>query len=191
MLVCVMGAAGSGKSTMAKRLETLRPELIARVPADFFFIPRPPDQSIEGYLAAPFSYDWAGIDRAVTAAGAERSSPDCDFTTFRRRSPHGGLPIGQGPVLVLDGMRPHPRCDLLVLLQIDAETQQQRLIDRNRQWGAAVATRTEHLAATFKTGITEMPRDPDLVLSATDPMEHNDAAVLQLIRDHLPHHPNL
>ncbi|GAB3757606.1 hypothetical protein [Microlunatus parietis] len=181
MIICLMGPAGSGKSTLAKELERVRPERFARVPVDYFFVPRPATESMADYLARPFGYDWPAVDRALAATGPERSTPDCDFTAMRRRAPYGGLPIGPGPVAVLDGMRPHPRCDRLVLLELEPAEQCRRLVDRDRRWGTEVADRQDHLAATFRHGLAERPRDPDLRLSAAQPVDAMITTLLALL----------
>lgn len=176
-----MGPAGSGKSTLAKRLQETRPATFARVPVDFFFVPRDDETSIADYLSQPFAYDWESLDRAVGARGPLRSTPVCDFEDFRRRAPTGGLPIAAAPILVLDGMRPHPRCDFLVVLELDQGTQDQRLRDRDQRWGTQVADRRPHLDATYAAGLAEMPHSADLVLSANDSIDHN----AKTITDHL------
>ncbi len=176
-----MGPAGSGKSTLAKRLQEVRPDLFARVPVDYFFVPRADGTSMTEFLAQPFGYDWAAVDHALTEVGERRSTPDCDFDTMRWRSPSGGLPIARAPILVLDGMRPHPRCDRLVVLELDPNEQRHRLADRDRRWGTRVAAREDHLAATYRQGCAEFPRPPDLRLNATDPI----AATTQTLIDFL------
>ncbi|HVX46948.1 MAG TPA: hypothetical protein VHC49_23855 [Mycobacteriales bacterium] len=178
MLLSIMGPAGSGKSTLAKHLQERRPDLVARVPVDFFFVPRREDETVSDYLARPFGYDWAALDAALDT---HRSSPDCDFVAFRWISPTGGLPIAEAPVYVLDGMRPHPRSDLLVQLRLDAVTQRDRLRERDVRWGTAVAGRTEHLHATYQAGVGELPRTPDLTLDATAPLEQNGEHILRLL----------
>ena len=95
-----------------------------------------------------------------------------------------GLPITDAPTLALDGMRPHPRCDLLILLDLDTTTQRERLIARDRRWNTSVAERTEHLASTFAAGMAELPRDPDLVVPATDPIDRNVDAIVRLLEFH-------
>lgn len=175
-----MGPAASGKSTLAKRLQESRPDLFARVPVDFFFSPRGETTSMDTYLSKPFDYDWDAVDRVLSATGAERSTPDCDFTAFRWRSPYGGLPVVSAPVMVLDGMRPHPRCDLLIMLDLARDAQTARLQERDRRWGTAVADRRTHLDLTFAQGCAELPREPDLRLDATDPLETNLEAIAHL-----------
>ncbi|MFC7621946.1 hypothetical protein [Microlunatus sp. GCM10028923] len=181
MIICLMGPAGSGKSTLAKELQRVRPDRFARVPVDYFFVPRPAGESMADYLARPFGYDWNAVDRALAATGPERSTPDCDFPAMLRRAPYGGLPIAPAPVAVLDGMRPHPRCDRLVLLDLEPEEQRRRLADRDRRWGTAVADRHDHLAATFRQGLAELPRDPDLRLGGTEAVDTKITALLTLL----------
>jgi chloramphenicol 3-O-phosphotransferase len=65
MIVCLLGRSGAGKSTLAKRLQELCPESFARVPVDFFFVPRPVGVGIADYLSQPIAYDTRG--RAVHA----------------------------------------------------------------------------------------------------------------------------
>jgi hypothetical protein len=81
-------------------------------------------------------------------------------------------------VLVLDGIRPHPRCDRLVILELDAMTRRQRLLDRDIRWGTAVADRGHRLDATFELGRAESPKEPDLWLDATRPIDDNARRVI-------------
>lgn len=181
MLLSIMGPAASGKSTLAKRLQERRPDLVARVPVDFFFVPRPDHEPLAEYLDRPFCYDWPALDAALAADGTGRSSPDCDFGSLQWRAPTGGMPIATAPVYALDGMRPHPRSDRLVRLRLNAVTQRERLRERDVRWGSKVADRAGHLAATYDAGLCELPRTPDLTLDATAPIEENCEHILRLL----------
>lgn len=184
MILCLMGPSASGKSTLAKLLQARNPERFARVPVDYFFVPRAHDQTPAEYFALPLIYDWAAVDRALCApAGERRSTPDFDFERFVWRSEVGGLPISEASVYLLDGMRPHPRCDFLVTLDLDDREQRRRLIDRDVRWGATVADRHENLAATFEAGCAELPRTPDLRLLATDDAEENATRVVDALTE--------
>lgn len=181
MIICLIGPSAAGKSTIAKRLQSLHPERFARVPVDFFFVPRPPQVSMPDYLSAPFAYDWDAVDQTLNEVGTRRSTPDCDFDQLVWRSERGGLPIAEAPAYVLDGMRPHPRCDYLVMLDLDPAVQRQRLIARDLRWGTQVAERSSHLAATFEAGCAELPRKPDLRLSAAAEVEHNANKIISAL----------
>lgn len=176
-----MGPSAAGKSTLAKSLQSMHPERFARVPVDFFFVPRPAEMTVSQYLAAPFTYDWDAVDRALARTGSGRRTPDCDFEQLTWRSEGGGLPIGVAPVYLLDGMRPHPRCEFLVMLDLDQREQRRRLVERDARWGSRVADRESHLASTFEAGCAELPREPDLHLSATAAVEANAATLVDAL----------
>jgi hypothetical protein len=182
-LVCLMGPAAAGKSTLAKELERRHPESFARVPVDYFFSPRPGGVPFDQYFAQPLEYDWAAVDAALASTGPRRTTPDCDFDQFTWRSPTGGRPIRRAPIYLLDGMRPHPGCSFLVVLELDATTQHRRLVERDLRWGTRVADRCQHLAMTYAAGLRELPRPPDLRLSGTDTLATNAHAVHQALRD--------
>lgn len=181
MIVCVMGPSGAGKSTLAKALERMRPDLFARVPVDFFFVPRRPEIPIREYLSQPCRYDWDALDAALAATGEERTTPEVDFDTWVRRAPHGGLPIAEAPIYLLDGMRPHPRCEFLVMVRLEESVQRRRLLERDARWGSSVAARPGRIRATFELGCGELTRPVDLDLDATDPIESNARRVAEAL----------
>lgn len=137
--------------------------------------------STADYLSHPFAYDWSAVDRVMAARGAARSTPDCDFETFRWRSSSGGIPIAAAPILVLDGMRPHPACDFLVTLDLDRVTQVQRLRERDQRWGTQVADRRSHLDDTYAAGLAELPRPVDLLLPADAPIDRNAQKIIDAV----------
>ena len=172
--VCLTGPSCAGKSTLAKTLARRRPDIAARVPVDHFFTPRPPGESLGDFLCRPLAYDWEALDRALASTGeAARSSPVCDFSSFRRLSATGGIAIPAVPVLLLDGMRPHPRCDVLVVLELDDAEQRARLHERDQRWGTSVAEKLDHLRITYGQGQDEIGGDPDLLLDARAPLDLN------------------
>jgi hypothetical protein len=141
------------------------------------------------FLARPLDYDWDAIDRLLAdRCQADRSSPSCDFTSFERRAPVGGVPVPVVPVYVLDGMRPHPRHDALVVLELDHAEQLRRLRARDDRWGTTVLDNLAHLRRTYERGcadVENLARTPHLVLDAVAPLEENAGRVEKLIDDHL------
>lgn len=184
--MCILGPSCAGKSTLAKALAQRLPNVAARVPVDYFFVPRPPEEALGDFLRRPLDYDWDALDRALASTDASaRSSPVCDFKTFRRLAPTGGLAIPAAPVLLLDGMRPHPRCDVLVVLELDGAQQRTRLRERDQRWGTSVADNLGHLRITYGQAQNEIHGDPDLLLDATAPLDHNEARLERLIVERL------
>jgi energy-coupling factor transporter ATP-binding protein EcfA2 len=179
VIVCVMGPSAAGKSTLAKHLQTMFPEQFARVPVDFFFTPRPSEMTLTEYRAVPLNYEWSTLDRAITAEGDSRSTPDCDFEAMTWRSRTGGLPIAKAPIYVLDGMRPHPHYDVLVMLELDPAEQDRRLRERDARWGTTVAAHKAHLDATYRTGCTETHGRPDMQLNAASGLEDNATTIVR------------
>ena len=183
LLLSLVGSSGAGKSTLAKHLQARGEGRFVRVPVDFFLVPRG-EESLAEYLDRPLSYDWAAIDRALAATGPARSAPDVDFETFRRRAPTGGPAIAEGRIAVLDWMRPHPRTDVLVIMELAPRVQRRRLRERDLRWGTAVGERRAHLAATYAQGRADLTRPADGVIDASDPIEVSVLEVLRAIRRH-------
>jgi energy-coupling factor transporter ATP-binding protein EcfA2 len=184
--VCLIGPSCAGKSTLAKTVAGRRPNVATRVPVDHFFAPRPPEETLRDFLCRPLAYDWEALDLALASTDvAARSSPVCDFKAFRRLALTGGMAIPAAPVLLLDGMRPHPRCDVLVVLELDDAQQRTRLHERDQRWGTSVADNLDHLRVTYSRGRDEINGDPDLLLDATDPLDHNARRLEGLIDERL------
>lgn len=161
-----MGPSASGKSTLAKELQRSFPARFARVPADFFIVPRPAGTTLEEFCSCPLDYDWPAVDRAIAAHGPGRSTPDFDFEAFTRVADTGGIEIAEAPVAVLDGMRPHPNADFTVMCELDPGEQQRRLASRDARWGTRVRNRSAQLTLTFEAGMSDLSGPADLVLPA-------------------------
>jgi thymidylate kinase len=184
--VCIMGPSCAGKSTLAKTLARRRPSVAARVPVDAFFVPRPPEEALGDFLKRPLDYDWDALDTALASTDiSARSSPVCDFKTFRRLAPTGGKAIPSVPVVLLDGMRPHPIRDVLVVLELDDAQQRARLQERDQRWGTSVADNLSHLRITYGQAQDDTNGDADLLLDATAPLDHNAARLERLIDERL------
>jgi len=74
VVVSVWGAAGSGKSRLAKALAAqLEDGAAARVPTDYFLVPVAEGEPLAAYLGGPLRYDWALFERTVAARSARPS----------------------------------------------------------------------------------------------------------------------
>lgn len=184
---CLIGPSCSGKSTLAKTLAPRRPNIAARVPVDHFFTPRPPEETLGDFLRRPFAYDWEALDRALASTYiAARSSPVCDFKTFRRLALIGGKAIPAVPVLLLDGMRPHHRRrDVLVVLELDDAQQWTRLHERDQRWGNVSRGQAGSPAHDVQPGPRRDQRRSVLLLDATAPLDHNARRLEELIDERL------
>lgn len=169
-VVSLCGASSAGKSQLAKATAArLGLEIASRVPADYFFVPRPQTVSLEVYLTQPLRWDWDLLrERLALPVGTVTSTPDVDFVSFQRRADEGGLPLTIRPVMFCDAMEPYPQSDLVLLLEVPAEVRRARLEERDRRWGTVVADRWQHLEDTWRATSKELI--PDLVLDGTVPL---------------------
>jgi uridine kinase len=180
LVVTIVGAAGAGKSVLAKAVaNALGDHVAARVPADYFFVPRALDESLATFLARPLAWDWPLLaQRLALPFGSVTSTPDVDFDAFLRRAGTGGIPLPIRPVMLVDAMGPYPEADVIVRLDVPAEVRRQRIVMRDERWGTRVQDRWAHLEATWQATTLGVP---DLVLDGTRPLERNARAVLSIL----------
>jgi uridine kinase len=179
-LVTIFGAAGAGKSVLARAVAArLGDDVATRVPTDYFFVPRQPGEPLERYFARPLEWDWALLrERLALPMGSEVRTPDADFETFTRPSETGGLPMSIRPVMILDAMVPYPDADLLVRVDVPDAIRRARIVERDARWGTRVRDRWEHLEATWDA-VPELI--PHLVLDGTRPIQDNVARLVSVI----------
>lgn len=151
-VVSICGPSGAGKSQLAKAtVRELGDHVAARVPVDFFFVPRPREMPLDLFLVQPLRYDWSLLgDRFACPCGAVTSTPDADFELFLRRANEGGQSFTIRPVMICDGMEPYPGSDLVVRLDAAPEVRWGRIAERDRRWGTRVHARLDHLEATWQ-----------------------------------------
>lgn len=182
LVVSICGPSNAGKSQLAKATAaTLGEEVASRVPVDYFFVPRGPDESLAAFHARPMRWDWPLLrQRFALPVGTATSTPDADFDAFRRNAEEGGLPFTIRPVMLCDAMAPVPGSDLVVVLEVPREERQRRIVERDARWGTRVADRMTHLDATWRE--TSVGLRPDLVLDGTLPLTRLAADLAGVIR---------
>jgi hypothetical protein len=67
------------------------------------------------------------------------------------------------------------------MLGLDRHEQRRRLVERDARWGSRVADREANLESTFEAGCAELPREPDLHLSAATAAEANAATLAEAL----------
>lgn len=185
-ILSIVGPSASGKSQLARRTAAvLGEEVASRIPTDYFFMPRPAGQSLPDFLRQPLRYDWALLTHLVgLPIGSVVSTPDADFTGFRRIADSAGRPFTIRPVMIVDAMAAFPGADLLVRLDVPDDVRRDRLRERDVRWGSDVSANWEHLEFTWRTAQDEMSR-PDIVLDGALPFEVNIEALAEEIRRRL------
>lgn len=185
---CVMSVVGPscvGKSQLAKAVvEVLGPEVAARVPTDYFFVPRETNVPMAAFDREALRYDWALVRQLLDEPiGTATSTPDVDFERFTRRGDTGGIPITVRPVMILDAMAPFPDADLWVRVEVPDAVRRKRLAARDTRWGTDVASRWKHLEATWADAMSLLEgREPDVVLDGEHPLVENAQRLADVIR---------
>lgn len=185
-IVSIVGPSASGKSQLARRTAAMLGEVVAsRVPTDYFFMPCAAGQSLPDFLRQPLRYDWPLLVHLLALPiGRVVSTPDADFTGFRRIADSGGRPFTIRPVMIVDAMAAFPDTDLLVRLDAPDDVRRERLRERDLRWGSDVSANWEHLEITWRMAQDEMRR-PDIALDGERPFEVNIEAVAAEIRARL------
>jgi thymidylate kinase len=179
-LVTIFGAAGSGKSVVAKAVaDALGESFAARVPTDYFLLPRRADERLERYLERPLRWDWPLLrERLALPIGTQSTTPDVNFETFTRIAASGGRSMPIRSVMIVDAMAPFPGADLVVRLDVPDAERRDRIAARDERWGTRVRDRWAHLQLTWSS----VPHhQPDMVLDGTQPIERSVTEVGQEI----------
>lgn len=183
LIVSIVGPSGAGKSQLAKLTQlVLGDEIAARIPTDYFFVPRPAHMPLADFLRRPLRYDW-NLPRSLLRqpVGTLVETPDADFAGFTRISDVGGRPFTIRPVMITDAMACYPGADLVVVLDVPAGIRRERIAARDIRWGTRVLANWEHLETTWRAGRVDLPA-PDLTLDGARPLELSAHALAGLIR---------
>lgn len=116
VIVSICGAAGSGKSRLAKALVAeLGDEVSVRVPTYYYLMPA--TDASGSYSTIPLRYDWALLEHAVALPeGAATATQNFDFETFQRVANVEGKPFAIRRLVFIDAMYPYPKADVTILL---------------------------------------------------------------------------
>lgn len=182
-LLSLCGPSCSGKSQLAKAVvRVLGDDVCDRIPADYFFVPRGQDESLERFLDRPMRWDWVLMDRRLSLPiGTVTSTPNVDFAEFVRFAEEGGLAFAIRSVMIVDAMALHPGADAVVRIDVPAEERARRLVERDQRWGTRVADRAAHLERSAFAAIRV--ESSDLVIDGTRPLAENARLLAGWIRE--------
>ena len=185
LVVSIVGPSGAGKSQLAKRAQSvLGDDIVARIPTDYFFVPRPSNMPLTTFLKQPLRYDWELLRSSLREPiGTPVETPDADFAGFSRISDAGGLPFTIRPVMITDAMARFPDADLLVMLDAPGGVRRDRIEARDVRWGTSVLVNWEHLEMTWTESRAGLPA-PDLTLNGSRSLSLNADALARLIHSH-------
>lgn len=180
VIISICGAAGAGKSTLAKKLaEAIGYDMACRVPVDYF-LKSYNHEPYEEYMNTPFKFDWELLKKIISVPiGLRCETPDFDFNKLVRKSKTGGIQFNLRRYVILDSM-PCPFADHLIRLEAPEDLRISRIKERDkrdktnsyRNWRKMEVTAKELDTGKYKY---------NLVLSGFDEPEVNAAKIKEYL----------
>lgn len=180
IIISICGAAGSGKSELAKHLaKELGSHMALRIPCDYFLKSVHYD-SFEEFITTPFKWDWKLLKNFLSQPiSTFHEIPDFDFNRFKRISKTGGIALTIRRYIFLDSMLPYPESDLIIKLETPAELRMERLKVRDKKWSSNAVKNWDKLELTASNLSDCKCR---LVLNGNINVEENLECVINFLR---------
>ena len=133
IIISVCGAAGAGKSTLAKKLkDMLGRDMASRIPGDYY-LKSYNGEPYDEYMSIPFKFDWDILKKSLRNPILTKcETPDFDFNKLIRKNRTGGIPFTISRYMIIDSM-PYPDADFLVKLEAPADLRLSRIKDRDKR----------------------------------------------------------
>ncbi|MCC6866663.1 MAG: AAA family ATPase [Ignavibacteria bacterium] len=180
VIISICGAAGAGKSTLAKKLaEAIGYDMACRIPVDYF-LKSYNGEPYEEFMNTPFKFDWTFLKKVISVPINSRcETPDFDFNKLIRISRTGGIQLTLRRYIILDSL-PCPFADHLIRLDAPEDLRKSRIKDRDkkdktnsfRNWQKMEVTAKELELGKYKY---------DLVLSGFDEPEANALKITEYL----------
>ncbi len=181
IIISICGAAGSGKSNIAKKLvREIGDYMASRIPSDYY-LKSYNNEPYEEYMNSPFKYDWEMIKKVIlTPIGLQCESPDFDFNKLIRIAKTGGKPFTSRRYMIVDSILPYPSSNFVIKINAPSDLRLSRVKDRDkaqnmnsvRNWKKMEATANELESGKYKF---------DLLVSAFDDPEDCVRKIMEVI----------
>jgi uridine kinase len=182
IIISICGAAGSGKSELAKHLaKTLGSHMALRIPCDYF-LKSVQYNSFEEFISTPFKWDWKLLKNFIShPIGTVHEIPEYDFNKYVRLSKTGGITLIIRRYIFLDSTLPYPESNCTVLLEAPEGNRMQRLKERDKKWNSNVVKNWDKLELTAKL-LKEGNIKFDLTLNSSLAAEENVERVVEFLK---------
>lgn len=180
VIISIYGAAGAGKSTLAKKLaEALGYDMACRVPADYF-LRSYNGEPYEEYMNTPFKVDWELVKKVLTAPiGSRCETPDFDFHKLVRMNRTGGIQFTLRRYVILDSL-PCPFADHLIRIDAPEDLRISRVKERDKRDKTNSYRNWKKMEVTAKE-LDDKKYKYDLILSGFDEPEANAAKIVEYL----------
>lgn len=181
IIISICGAAGTGKSQLAKKLVSeLGKDIATRIPADYF-LKSYNGEPYEDFINTPFKFDWDLLRKILTGPiGTKCETPDFDFHLLVRKSKTGGIPFTINRYMVIDSM-PYPYADYLIKLEAPAELRLKRIKERDRKDKTYSARNWQKMERTAKE-LESRKYKFNLMLNGENDVDRNVAKIFDLLK---------
>ncbi len=182
IIISICGAAGSGKSEIAKNLvKQLGSHMALRIPCDYF-LKSVQYNSFEEFISTPFKWDWKLLKNYISQPiGTIHEIPDYDFTKYTRIDKNGGIALTIRRYIFLDSILPYPESNFAVKLETPEEPRMESLKERDKKWKSNNVKNWDKLELTAEK-LMEIKMKFDLILDGSSAIEENVLNVIEFLK---------
>ncbi len=182
IVISICGAAGAGKSTLAKKLaRELGDTMASRIPGDYY-LKSYNDEPYEEYMNTPFKYDWDMIKKVIdTPIGLQAESPDFDFVKLIRNDKTGGKPFTIRRYMIVDTILPYPKSNYIFRVSAPEDLRLKNIKERDKAQKTNSERNWKKMEATAAELDTKKYRF-NLVLSAFNDVDINVGKIVDYLK---------
>ncbi|MBP9759375.1 hypothetical protein KBD45_06790 [Candidatus Dojkabacteria bacterium] len=136
--ISIFGGSASGKSSLAKVLESYDGNKFSRVAVDRLIKEKQVDD--KEYFKKPIEYDWEFLENLLANTKLDDciTLPAFDYSTFTRTSKISDKIFKVTEYLIFDAIEPYLKADFLFYINTPVEVRKQRTIERDEVKGIDV-----------------------------------------------------